>query len=326
MKKIIGIGNVLVDILVKIENDTVLDMFGLPKGTMHWLDQESFTSMSSYLNDSNAGKATGGSAGNTVLALANLGMRPALIGKAGSDDNGDFFIKSLSDKGVDMRIVSSHLPTGTACALISPDGERTFGNFMGAAATLQAEEVPADMLSGYDSLYVEGYLVQNKSLVRSVVELAKKAGMQVCLDLASYNVVQDNRDFFYELLRDYVDVVFANADEARALTGKEPEEALKVISELCDITVVKTGAAGSLVAMDGRIFAVPAERVHEVVDTTGAGDYYAAGFLYGISHNFGPERSAKIGSVLAGYVIQSIGATLSEKVWEEIKQIIKTVN
>ncbi len=322
MKKIVGIGNILVDILIKIEHDSVLNIFDLPKGTMHWLDKESFIGMFEYFKNSDIKKATGGSAGNTILALANLGMNPGLIGKIGNDESGDFFVKSLSDKGVDVRAIPSHMPTGTACALISPDGERTFGNYMGAAATLQAEEISADMLTGYDSIYVEGYLVQNKNLVKRVVELAKKRGMQVCMDLASYNVVEENRGFFKELICNYVDVVFANGDEARAITGKEPIEALDDLSRLSNIAVVKIGAEGSLIAMEGEKIAIPAEKVDKVIDTTGAGDYYAAGFMYGISQNLPPERCAVIGSILAGYVIQEVGATLSESVWKEIRQKI----
>jgi len=167
-------------------------------------------------------------------------------------------------------------------------------------------------------LYIEGYLVQNQDLIRSAVTQAKKNFMAIALDMASYNVVEANRAFFHEIISGYVDIVFANEDEARALTGKEPAEALDELSEMCRIAVVKTGKNGSMVKYGDTVIRIsPIDAV--CIDTTGAGDLYAAGFLYGLANNLPIEKCGEIGSLLGGTVIQVMGAKLDEPRWEKIR-------
>ena len=127
------------------------------------------------------------------------------------------------------------------------DGERTFGTYLGAAASLRAEELTLDMFKGYAYLFIEGYLVQDHEMILHAIELAKEAGLQICLDMASYNIVANDLEFFTLLINKYVDIVFANEEEAKAFTGKEPEEALRVIAKKCSIAIVKVGASGSYI-------------------------------------------------------------------------------
>ena len=161
-------------------------------------------------------------------------------------------------------------------------------------------------------------------IVRAM-QLAKEAGLQICLDMASYNVVEAEREFFDMLITKYVDIVFANESEARAYTGKGPEEALQEISSKCSIVVIKTGKSGSLVKKGTEVIRVNPFPVKKVVDTTGAGDFYAAGFLYGLTCGYSLEKCAQISSILAGYVIQTVGTALTKKKWNEIKLNIESV-
>lgn len=204
-----------------------------------------------------------------------------------------------------------------ASTFISPDGERTFGTYLGAAADLTANDLDASIFQGYDYFYVEGYLVQNHALIDRAIGLAHEAGLQVCLDMASYNIVEEDYDFFVHLV-DRADIVFANADEARVFTGKGPHEAADELVRTCRIAVVKNGKKGAVIRGDGQAFDVPALDVPHVVDTTAAGDFFAAGFLYGLSDGAPLPGCAELGSLLAGQVIQVAGTRLPEAVWDEV--------
>lgn len=318
MKKIIGIGNALVDVLAKVENEAILSELQLPKGSMQLVDTERYRAIGRRLSEMSTQLATGGSAANTMLALGNLNAAPAFIGKIGEDAYGRFFSENASKHGISPRLLSDELPTGVASTFITPDGQRTFGTYLGAAARLTADELREEWFEGYDFFYIEGYLVQNHALIDRAVELAHAAGLKVCLDLASYNIVEADRAFFAELLAK-TDIVFANEEEALAFTGKSPREALDELAALCETAVVKTGADGAWVSSRGETVKVAAEPVDEVVDTTGAGDYFAAGFLYGMADERSLTECARLGALLAGKVIQTVGTSLPEDVWQEVK-------
>ena len=326
MDKIIGMGNALVDVLVTLQGDALLDEMNLPKGSMQLIDEAKFLKIRNKFADVKTHKATGGSAGNTVLALANLGAQPGFIGKIGKDDFGQYFKKNGLKQGIDMKLLAGDLPTGVASTFISPDGERTFGTYLGAAATMKAENLTLDMFKGYAYLYIEGYLVQDHELILRAMQLGKEAGLQICLDMASYNIVEGDLEFFDILITKYVDIVFANEEEAKAFTGKEPEEALDIIAKMCSIAIVKVGARGSLIRKGTEMVQVQAAPVEKVVDTTGAGDYFAAGFLYGLTCGYSLEKCGKIGSLLSKDVIQVVGTELQAAQWEKIKEEILLIN
>lgn len=325
MKKIIGIGNALVDTLATIDNDELLHTFGLPKGSMTLISDEEQQRIQSCFESLNATQATGGSAGNTMLALANLGMRPGFIGAVGNDATGRLFANNCKAKGIEPYLVQLPQQSGIAYTFISPDGERTFATYLGAAAMISPEYLTEEMLHGYDYLYVEGYLVQNHALILRAMELAKQVGVKVCLDLASYNIVEADRDFFRQLVTEYVDIVFANEEEAKSLTGYTPDKALEHIHEMCHIAVVKLGRKGSSAMCDGHKVFAEAMPVKNVVDTTAAGDFYAAGVMYGLMHDCKLEQCAAIGTILAGHVIQTVGTKLDTCVWDKIKLEIKQI-
>lgn len=325
MDKILGMGNALVDVLAVLDSDLLLKELDLPKGSMQLINEDMLEKVRERFALLPTHRATGGAACNTIFALANLGAMPGLIGKIGKDENGCFFSTTLQQHGVETSLLIGSRPTGIASTFISPGGERTFCTYLGAAATLHAEELSLDMFEGYTYFYIEGYLLQDHELILRAMQLAKQAGLQICLDMASYNIVEEERDFFAMLIEQYVDVVFANESEARAYTGKEPREALEEIASLCSIAIVKTGKDGSLIKKGTEFVQVSPFPVEKVVDTTGAGDFYAAGFLYGLTCGCSLRKCAQISSILAGQVIQTVGTKLKPEQWNEIKLNIGAV-
>lgn len=325
MDKIIGMGNALVDVLVRIDDDSLLEKLHLPKGSMQLIQEDTLSEIRKYTSGMKIHRSTGGLAGNTVCALAALGANPGFIGKIGQDETGAFFGDTLRQRGVNALLATCDLPSGIASTFISTDGERTFGTYLGAAATLRAEDLSRKMFAGYNYLYIEGYLLQDHDLMLRAVQLAKEEGLQVCLDMASYNVVEAERDFFDQLIVKYVDIVFANESEALAYTGKAPHEALEEIASKCSIAVVKTGKEGSLVKKGTEVIQLLSCPVDNVLDTTGAGDFYAAGFMYGLTCGYSLEKCVQISTILATAVIQEVGTTLPAKKWDEIKLNIESL-
>lgn len=326
MKKIIGIGNALVDALTTLQNDEILQTFGLPKGSMTLINDEEQERIQAHFAQLDVQQATGGSAGNTMLALANLDMQPGFIGTVGNDATGRFFTDNCKAKCITPHLTELPQQSGIAYTFISPGGERTFATYLGAAALMKADNLKEAMFQGYDYLYVEGYLVQNHDLILRAVEIAKALGLKVCLDLASYNIVAADKEFFTQLVKEYVDIVFANEEEARAFTGAEPERALEMLHELCEVSIVKIGAKGALLMRDDEKVQVSAMPVEHVIDTTAAGDFYAAGVMYGIMQGYSLRQCAEVGTLLSGHVIQTVGTKLTTATWERIRQEITRIS
>lgn len=313
--KVLGIGNALVDALVQVENDEILKALELPKGSMQLIDAKRYMEISKKLVGCDVKRSTGGSACNTILALAHMNAHPGMIGKVSDDDNGRFFADNCLESGISAHLLTDPLPTGVATTFITPDGQRTFATYLGAAAQMEANDLKMEWLDGYDYMYIEGYLVQNHNLMNRAMEYARAAGLKVCLDLASYNIVEAEHAFFSHLL-DRTDIVFANEEEARAFTGKAPEEALDELARRCKVAVVKTGKDGSIAQQGNERAKVNAKPVAKVVDTTAAGDFFAAGFLYGHAQGFTLEKCLETGSLLAAEVIQVVGTQIPDSRWK----------
>lgn len=316
--KIIGIGNALVDILTQLEDETLLEMYTLPKGSMTLVDRETSGLMDRETSGLKKTRTSGGSAANTIHGLANLGIETAYIGKIGEDELGRFFLQDMENTGINPILYQSFNDTGRVMAFVSPDSERTMATYLGAAIELSDEDITSGIFESYRYLYIEGYLINNLKLVKKAIQLGRENGLRVCIDLASYNIVEQYRDALLNDVLNSIDIIFANEEEAKALTGEDPERSLDLISGMCDIAVVKTGAKGSMVKQGDKIVEVPALKV-ESVDTTGAGDIYAAGFLFGQARSLGLEASARIGTLLASKVIGVVGPKLEEEVWEELR-------
>jgi len=324
MKKVLAMGNALTDILLQIENDDILSTLNLMKGGMMLIDTVQLERISNALSFYPKKMAPGGCASNTINGITRLGLSGGFVGKIGKDYIGSVFTKDSVTNGVELHLLSSNSQSGRCTVLISPDSQRTHCTFLGAACELEASELYPEMFLGYDIFHIEGYLTQNHDLIRTAIQFAKEAGLKVSLDLASYNIVEENLEFLQEIIREYVDIVFANEDEASSFTGKDPEEALDIIATLCDIAIVKIGKYGSFVkAGDLKVKIEPREA--NCIDTTGAGDLYAAGFLFGLAKNYPLEICGKIGSIVSGNVVEVIGAKMNDTVWigihEEIKKL-----
>ena len=303
MKRVIGIGNALTDMLVNLESDSVLRKYLLEKGSMSLVDSKLQTEISKSVAGLPYSLSLGGSAGNTIRAMARLGCGTGFIGKVGPDTR-----------------------SGKCVALISPDGERTMITHLGAALELTAADVRADIFEGFDCVYIEGYLVQNHELIEHTARTAKERGLQVAIDLASFNIVKENLDFLRALVEKYVDIVFANEDEAIAFTGEnEPINALQAISQLCELAIVKIGIRGALIKHRSEVVHVGIMAAARRVDTTGAGDFYAAGFLYGMCAGLSLRQCGTIGAITAGKVIEVVGTTFGEEAWEDIFRLVKKV-
>jgi sugar/nucleoside kinase (ribokinase family) len=321
MKKVLGIGNALVDVMTMINDDSILKKFGLPKGSMQLVDNVK----SGIIKQQTAGfkrvMASGGSAANTIHGLAMMGIETGFIGSIGSDETGDFFENDLRKAGIKTMLIRRESQTGTAVALVSNDTQRTFATHLGAAVELEAGDLVPGQFEGYDILYLEGYLIINKPLVEKACSLAKQNGMKIAIDLASYNVVDASKGDFREIIEKYADVVFANEDEARSFTEFDAEPALEEIAGICDVAVVKIGPGGSWIKRGEETLKIDAYSV-DVVDTTGAGDLYAAGFLYGYARGESLECCGLYGSILAGHVISIVGARIEEESWQKIREDI----
>ncbi len=323
MKKILGIGNALVDVILFLENDDLLTFFSLPRGSMQLVDAEKALRVEEAARSCRKHMASGGSAANTIHGLAKLGMETTFIGTVGRDPFGEFFGNDLRDCHIKPALSLSSTTTGRAISLVSPGGERTFATYLGAAVELSANQVDANIFSENDHLHLEGYLVPNQVLVEKSLEQATRLGMTVSLDLASYNVVEANLGFLKHIIRKYKPIVFANEEEARVFTGlADPLKSLEVFAALCNTAIVKTGAKGSLVCHEGEKHTVDAIPVN-CMDTTGAGDLYASGYLYGYLNGLKPAICGRIGSLLAGKVIEEPGAKIRNEVWENIREMIK---
>ncbi len=324
MKKILGIGNALVDVVTMINDDMILERFGFPKGSMQLVDEAKSGMVKLVTEEFNRNLASGGSAANTIHGLAMAGASTGFIGSIGKDKMGDFFENDMKDAGINTMLIRRDTVTGTAVALISPDSERTFATHLGAAIELEASDLLPDNFKGYDILYLEGYLLLNKALVEKACRLAKDNDMIIALDLASYNVVEEQLGDFKQIVEEFVDIVFANEEEAKAFTGMKPEEALKEISGLCDVAVIKVGSEGSWIKRGDEVVKIGTDKV-TLKDTTGAGDLYASGFLYGFAADLNLEKCGLLGSHLAGKVIENIGARMNKSLFEEIRGNIKII-
>lgn len=324
MKHILGIGNALVDVMTPIDKDDILKKFSLPKGSMQLVDKEMSRAVKEGTSGFKTNLASGGSAANTIHGLAMLNSNTGFIGSIGRDETGDFFENDMKRAGVKTMLIRRDTMTGTAVALISPDSERTFATHLGAAIELSADDLKADLFKSFHILYLEGYLINDKSLVEKACNLAKENKMKIALDLASYNVVDAKKDDFKEIIDKYIDIVFANEEEARSFTGLAPEDALKQIAGHTDIAVVKIGKEGSLIMRGQEIVKVGSLQILSK-DTTGAGDLYASGFLYGYANDLPLDKCGVMGSLLAGNVIETVGAKIPDSKWQGIRDQVSAI-
>ena len=317
--KVLGIGNALLDVLLQLENDSTLTETGIQKGAMDLIQESQMRIIHRAQAGLSRSEAPGGSVCNTMRAMACLGAEVGYIGKVGADTNGIFYENAIRKAGVTPHIIRTEGISGCSTILISPDGERTMATFLGPADTLSAPEISDELFSVYDYLYIEGYLISNEALFLPVLQRAKKAGLKIALDLSNFNIVNGFKGLLSEVIPQYVNILFSNKDEAEAYTGLNAEKAIQKISAQVDISVVTLGKRGALIGSRGEVITVPTVTKSIPIDTTGAGDNFAAGFLYGLTKGASFTQAAQIGSLLADHVIKTIGPQIPDEFWCQIK-------
>lgn len=323
MASILGIGNALTDILAVLPDDTFLKQFHLPRGSMQHVDMETGDKIWQTLKPMGVQLVAGGSAANTITGTAIFGMQSGFIGKVGDDDLGHLFKSDQGQYGIKSTLLKGEHSSGRAMVFITaPNAERTFAVYLGAALELVPEDLKPEYFCGYDYFHIEGYLVQNQALIRRAVKMAKDAGCIISIDMASYNVVESNDAFLHDIVEKYVDIVFANESEAKAFTKLEPREALDEIARHCKIAVVKVGKDGSMVKSGDEYHYIEAWPANPI-DATGAGDTYAAGFLYAHSLGMPLKVCGEIGSIIAAKVVEVIGTKIDIPRWKAAKQEIR---
>ena len=311
----------MVDILTQIPDEKILQDLNLPKGSMTYVDAETSVRIGKQLSRFGDQMASGGSAANTMSGLAKLGITSGFLSKIGKDEVGQFFEKQMTDSHVQPLMLKSDTPSGRVQALVTPDGERTFATCLGAAAEMSPNDIKPELFANWDIFYVEGYLVANPTMLDKAVKTAKEAGLKIAIDMASYNVVEESRDYFMQLIENYVDYVFANEQEAFALTGMEPLQALDFLASRCEIAVVKVGAKGAYIKRGNEMVTVSPMKAN-VIDTNGAGDMWAAGFLAGFVKGESLEKCGQMGAIVAANVIEVLGTKMDEARWNKIHAAI----
>ncbi len=326
MKSILGIGNALTDILAVLPDDTLLDTYHLPKGSMQHVDMETGDKIWAALRPLGVKYVAGGSAANTITCTSILGMPSAFIGKIGDDELGLLFKSDQEQYGVKTQLLKSEHSSGRSMVFVSGgNAERTFAVYLGAALDLVPEDLKPEWFEGYDYFHIEGYLVQNQALARRAIEYAHAAGCIISLDMASYNVVESNLAFLHDVIEKYVDIVFANETESKSFTKlSSPRAALDEIAGLCDIAVVKVGKDGSWIKSGDTVHLIPAWPA-DTVDATGAGDTYAAGFLYAHSLGRSLKECGEVGSIIAAKVVEIVGTKIDIPRWKSAKEEIRAL-
>jgi sugar/nucleoside kinase (ribokinase family) len=314
----VGVGAALVDLLLE-ESDDFLLHFGSEKGGMTMVALEA---IESALGKSlaQAKLVPGGSACNTLVGIGHLGGRARMIGRVGQDAFAEHFRAGLRRAGVEERLRGSlGAFTGRVLSVVTPDAQRTMFTHLGASSELHPDDVRDEDLADAALLHLEGYLLFNRPVVDRLLDLAARHHVRVALDLGSFQVVQACRDLLDSLFaRRRVDVVLANEDEARAYTGLGDSESLEVFAAKADTAVVKRGKEGVLLARGNERLEVEAHVV-EALDTTGAGDLWASGFLYGLNHGLDLESSARLGCKVGAEVVQVLGAHIPDDGWHRVR-------
>lgn len=306
---VVGMGNALVDIIAHVDDD-FLGRFGIVKGSMNLIDTERAIEL--YAAMDAAVEMSGGSAANTMCGVRSFGGRAAYIGKVAGDPLGEVFDHDMRAVGVSFRSGDDPgVPTGRSMIVVTPDAQRTMNTYLGASSLLGPDDVDFDVVAAGAVLYMEGYLFDRdeaKAAFRAAGEVAHKHGRRVALTLSDSFCVDRHRDDFVDLVADQVDILFGNTDELLSLYQVEDlAAAIDRVRAECELAVITASAAGSYIVTSGDVISVPAEPVERVLDTTGAGDLYAAGFLFGLTHGLDLAECGRLGSIAAAEVISHVG-------------------
>lgn len=322
---IYGVGNALVDIQANV-TDEVLKKLEFQKGVMTLVDEDVQKRVLDSLTDSKIFRSAGGSAANTMIGIADFGGKAFYSCMVANDNIGEFYIDDMRKRGVDLDVDKGEGQTGTCVILITDDAERTMLTCLGASTSLGADDVSEQVIQQSKYVYVEGYLFTQeptRTAALTAIELAKKNNVKVAFTVSDPFLIQYHKDEFRELIEGPVDLVFCNLEEARALTGKHDAiDCAHYLHDHAENVALTLGADGSLLMHDGKTIPIEGASV-DAKDTTGAGDMYAAGILYGITNGLTWKQSGHLASHAAGLVVSQMGARLKHPLThEEVQQIV----
>ena len=323
---VFGVGNALVDILVYVDDKFLKDN-KIEKGIMTLVDAEAQGHILAALKDHKKELRSGGSAANTMIAIANSGGTGAYTGKVSKDTYGEFYKDDMEDAGIKFEVPpAKEGHTGTCVVLTTPDAERTMLTHLGISTSLQPTDIDTDILKKSKIAYVEGYLWDGDNTKKAstlTMEEAKKAGVQVSYTYSDPFCVNRSKDDFINLTKEYVDIAFCNFEEAKALSGSDKQEdAVGFIGSLCKTAFMTDSANGAYICHEGKVSLVPGFP-EKPLDTTGAGDAFAAGVLYGMTQGYTLEKAARWGNYVASRIIMETGARLAVKLMGRQDEILK---
>jgi sugar/nucleoside kinase (ribokinase family) len=321
-KLIVGVGSALIDILTH-EEDGFLEKTGAVKGGMKYVDRE-FIEQALLQTSQKPIIVPGGSACNTVVGIGKLGGEACFVGKSGAGNMGRLFETDLEKNNVNPTLFKSSSPTGRVLSIITPDAQRSMFTFLGASSEILPDEITENCFKNAAIVHIEGYLLFNEDLIMKALKVAKSVGALISLDLASFTVVEQSKTVLKRIINDFVDILIANEDEAQAYTGYSDEnKAVCSMAENTHIAALKVGKRGSFIAHNGKIIKIEPMGDGTAVDTTGAGDLWASGFLYGLVNGFSFEKCGKLGSACGYEVCQVMGANIPEEGWQRIKKLLE---
>jgi sugar/nucleoside kinase (ribokinase family) len=308
---VVGIGNAIVDVIARSDEQTI-EKHGLPKGAMTLIDAEQAHDLYNAMGPGQ--ESSGGSVANSMAGLASLGGRGAFIGKVRNDQLGGIFRHDMRATGIQFDSPSAEAgdPTARCLVFVTPDAQRTMATYLGISTQLAPEDLDIDLIQRAKITYLEGYLWDAPPAKEAFVQAAKaahEAGKRVALSLSDPFCVERHRESFRDLLAGHVDILFANEDEITALYEVDTfDEALQHVRGHCEVAALTRSAKGSLVLSGDEVHVVDAEPITRLVDTTGAGDMYAAGFLYGFTQGYSLYDCGRAGAIAAAEVVSHVGA------------------
>jgi sugar/nucleoside kinase (ribokinase family) len=312
---VIAVGNALVDVLAQTSEEFVAGqktMHGMEKGAMTLIDEQRAVELYSLIANQSL-ETSGGSAANTMAGFASFGGKGGFIGKVANDALGKTYKDDMRKQGIifDTQPLIIGAPTGRCMILVTPDAQRTMNTFLGASVELKPEDVDPDFIASARVTYLEGYLFdrpQAKQAFIAAATYAHDAGHRVALTLSDPFCVDRHRNDFINLVQNHVDILFANEDEIKSLYQQNKfEDAMNAVSEHCEIAVLTRSEKGAVIVSQGKKFEIKAAPVSKIIDTTGAGDQFAAGFLYGFTEGMDLAECGRLGAIAAAEVISHIG-------------------
>lgn len=314
--EVLGVGSLLLDQILPVEEEFLETIPG-KKGGMQLITHRA---MEEILRKSpiKPTPIAGGSGTNTIKGLANFGHACAFAGKLGADENGRLIRQNLQKLDVVPLIRETETPTGQALCMVTPDKERTMRTNPGAASEMRGADLDPAWFKGVSLVHLEGYTLLNEDLADRAITLAKEAGAKISFDLASFEIASAFKEKIIHLLSRHIDILFANKEETKTLTGLDPERGIHLLCDMCDTVVIYMGDQGGWVGRNNEKVRYPAFKA-DPLDTTGAGDLFASGFLHGCLENLPLEECARLGALTGSTVVGVMGAEIPPELWEQIK-------